>query len=253
MANESRNADFRKLDKNDRKQKIIDTAIALFHQKGYRSTTLDDVAKELGITKAALYNYISNKENLLSIIYMQALERIFQDIYQIETMDIPLDEKLILIIKNHLKNIIIKSVSLFYVFFTEENQLPPDAYKEIQKQKNKYNHIIEKILEEGMSLGLFKKADPKLQAFGIIGMCNWIYKWYKPESGYTPRQITDHFINLLQNGFMNNERLADTPDICSNTPAISKDKPDICKKTAKKIKNQLKSLLELIEEIEGSN
>ncbi len=253
MANESRNTDFRRLDKTNRKQKIIDTAISLFHQKGYRSTTLDDVAKELGITKAALYNYISNKENLLSIIYMQALERIFQDIYQIETMDIPPDEKLILIIKNHLKNIIIKSVSLFYVFFTEENQLPPDAYKEIQKQKNKYNHIIEKILEEGMALGLFRKADPKLQAFGIIGMCNWIYKWYKPESGYTPRQITDHFINLLQNGFMNNDRFSDKPDSCENTHGVLKQEPIVYKKHTEKLKKQLKTLLELIEEIEKVN
>ena len=46
--------EFRGLDKSLRKQKIIDTAAALFHQQGFASTTLDDVSKELGISKAAL-------------------------------------------------------------------------------------------------------------------------------------------------------------------------------------------------------
>ena len=46
--------DFKKLDKSLRINRIIDTATRLFHQKGYRSTTLDDVSKELGITKAAV-------------------------------------------------------------------------------------------------------------------------------------------------------------------------------------------------------
>ena len=46
--------EFKSLDKSIRKQKIIDTAASLFHRKGYVSTTLDDVAKELGINTIEL-------------------------------------------------------------------------------------------------------------------------------------------------------------------------------------------------------
>ena len=70
---------FRGLDKSVKKQRIIDTAAALFHKKGYSSTSLDDVSKELGITKAAIYHYVENKDELLSIIYTQAFENIFRD------------------------------------------------------------------------------------------------------------------------------------------------------------------------------
>ena len=110
---------FRGLDKSLRLQRIFDTATELFHKKGYRTTTLDDVSRELGITKAAVYHYVSSKEELLYIIYIQALENIFRNTSKISEMDLPADEKLRLIIQNHVKDIIIQSVSMFSVFFTE--------------------------------------------------------------------------------------------------------------------------------------
>jgi len=70
MKRTDENTGFKALDKSLKIQKIIDTATELFHKKGYRSTTLHDVAEDLGITKAALYHYVSSKENLLSIIYI---------------------------------------------------------------------------------------------------------------------------------------------------------------------------------------
>ena len=109
--------EFKGLDKSLRKQKIIDTAASLFHRNGYASTSLDDVAGELGISKAALYHYVGSKDELLSIIYTQAFENVFKDTYEISGLDLPPDEKLRLIIRNHINNIIIKDLSMFSVFF----------------------------------------------------------------------------------------------------------------------------------------
>ena len=129
---------FKRLDKSLRIQKMIDAAVDLFHRKGYRTTTLDDVAKELGITKAALYYYVSSKEHLLSIIYIQALENIFKNTTKIFEMDILPDEKMRVLLRNHIKDIIINSVSLFSVFFTEENQLSKKDFQKINNEKKKY-------------------------------------------------------------------------------------------------------------------
>jgi len=195
--------DFKGLDKSVRIQKIIDTAVALFHRKGYRSTTLDDLSRELGITKAALYHYVSSKEKLLSIIYIQALENIFRNVYSISEQDLPPDDKLRRIIRNHIKEIIIQSLPMFSVFFSEESQLPEEEFQKIRDEKKKYTKIIEEIIEDGISKGIFRKVDPKLQAYAIIGMCNWVYKWYRPDhTRYTPDRIADHFIVLLEAGYL---------------------------------------------------
>lgn len=194
-------AGFKGLDRSVRMQRIIDAAIMLFHKKGYKATTLDHVARELGLSKAALYNYVSSKEELLSLIYKQAFEKIFQRIYEIASMNVSAVEKLRLIIRNHIENIITQNPAMFSVFFGEENQLPKKEFVKIREQKREYTEVIEKIIEEGISAGIFKKVEPRLQAYAILGMCNWVFKWYRPEKEvHSPAEIAEFFIALIESG-----------------------------------------------------
>lgn len=245
-------ADFKGLDKSARLQKIIETATELFHQKGYRSTTLDDIATELGITKAALYHYVSSKEKLLSIIYIQALENIFKNVGKILGMDLPPDQKLKLIIRNHIQEIIIQSLSMFYVFFTEENQLPEGDFKKIQGEKKKYTKIIEKLIQEGISQGIFRQADSKLQAYAIIGMCNWVYKWYKPiDTYYSPDQIADHFISLLEKGYLKDDSLDFEAGAAKFRRTQKMSKSHSRGEIYEKLKSHCSEIMELVDELDG--
>lgn len=244
---------FKGLDKSVRKQKIIDTAAYLFHKKGYISTTLDDVSKKLGLTKAALYHYVASKDELLSIIYTQAFNNIFMDTNKISNMDLLPDEKLRLILHNHIKNIIIKSLPMFSVFFSEETQLPEKDYQKIREEKRKYNRIVEEILKEGISKGIFKKVDVKLQSYAILGMCNWIYKWYKADQKkYTPDQIADHIIALLEAGYLKNELPEGKRGSEISKLSQKKIKSDIKKQTFNKLRRQCMDLVQLIDAIEKS-
>ena len=243
--------EFRSLDKSLRMQKIIDAAVILFHHKGYRSTTLDDVSKELGITKAALYHYVSSKEHLLSIIYIQALENIFKNTTKIYEMNILPDEKMRLLIQNHIKNIIINSISLLSVFFTEENQLSEKDFNKINKGKKKYDRLIENTIEEGISMGLFKKTDPKLTTFGILGMCNWIYKWYKPEhSVHTADEIADNFISLIETGYLENNRPEKETTLLKDKTSCKKSLAAGKRETLKALRSNCQILINLVDELE---
>ena len=46
-------------------QRIIDTAESMFFRFGIRSVTMDDIAKELGISKKTIYHYFADKDNLV--------------------------------------------------------------------------------------------------------------------------------------------------------------------------------------------
>ncbi len=194
---------FKGLDRSVRLQKVIDAAAELFHKKGFRSATLGSLAKELGLSKTALYHYASSKEHLLSMVYGQAFEKIFERIHEISAMDVPPDEKLRLVLRDHIKNITIKNAALFSVFFAEENQLPKEDFQKIRVEKRKYSQIIEDIIKDGIAKGIFRPVDPRLQANAILGMCNWVYKWYRPNGAiYTPDQVAGHFIALLEGGYL---------------------------------------------------
>lgn len=195
--------DFKGLDRSVRLQKLIDAAAGLFHRKGFKSATLDGLAKELGLSKTALYHYVSSKEHLLAMVYGRAFEKIFERVHEISAMDVPADEKLRLILRNHIKNITIKNAALFSVFFAEENQLPEADFQRIRAEKRRYSRVIEDIIQEGIAQGIFTSTNPRLQTNAILGMCNWVYKWYRPDgSPYTPDQIADHFIRLLEAGYL---------------------------------------------------
>ncbi|MBN2707180.1 MAG: TetR family transcriptional regulator, partial [Deltaproteobacteria bacterium] len=193
--------DFKSLDKSVRKQRIIEVAAELFCKNGYQSTSLGDVAGRLGISKAGIYHYVASKDDLLSIIYTQAFAQIFDTTRKIWQTELPPDKKLRMILRNHIKNIIVKDLSMFSVFFSEESQLPEKDFQKIREEKKRYTGIIVEIIKEGIAGGCFRPLDPELLAYAILGMCNWIYKWYRPEhTPYRPEDIADHFIDLLEGG-----------------------------------------------------
>lgn len=53
---------------NERRQAIIDTAADLFQEMGYERTSMNEVAKRVGGSKATLYNYFASKEALFEIV-----------------------------------------------------------------------------------------------------------------------------------------------------------------------------------------
>ncbi len=57
------------------KKRIIDAAYKIFYKKGYHNSTMDDIAREVGVSKASLYSYFKSKEELLQA----ATNEIFKD------------------------------------------------------------------------------------------------------------------------------------------------------------------------------
>lgn len=244
------NKKFKSQDKSLRKQMIIDTAVKIFHHKGYRTATLEDVAHELGLTRPAIYHYVSSKEDLLSQIYLQALESFFDTIYEITAMDLAPPEKLKLFVSRHLNTVVIENLSMFTVFFSEENQLAKKDFKKIRREKRKFTEVIENIILEGMEQGHFRQVDPKLQANAIIGMCNWLYRWYKPgQSSFTPDEIVDQFTRLLEYGLLLANRKSD--DFEALEPIDSDRTPRRTKsQILKELKMSTRKTAKLVDELE---
>lgn len=66
------------------KERILNTALALFSQRGYLGTSMSDIANELGMTKGALYKHYTSKQEILDRITarMRELDRERAQAYQ---------------------------------------------------------------------------------------------------------------------------------------------------------------------------
>lgn len=63
------------------KKKIIKAAYALFEEKGFHSTSMEDIAQKIGVSKASLYSYFKSKEDILMVTVDQALTEPFLTIF----------------------------------------------------------------------------------------------------------------------------------------------------------------------------
>ncbi len=58
------------------KKKIIDSAKNIFYEKGFRDTTIDDIAKAIGLSRGAVYWHFKSKEEIFISIYDEFMSRL---------------------------------------------------------------------------------------------------------------------------------------------------------------------------------
>jgi AcrR family transcriptional regulator len=66
----------RRLTAEQRRHQLFAVALELFAQRGYRPTTMDDIAERAGVTKPLLYQHFSSKRAL----YLELVDSIAQDL-----------------------------------------------------------------------------------------------------------------------------------------------------------------------------
>jgi len=68
----------RRLTAEQRRRQLFAVALGLFAQRGYRATTMDDIAEAAGVTKPLLYQHFSSKRAL----YLELVDSIARDLLE---------------------------------------------------------------------------------------------------------------------------------------------------------------------------
>ena len=179
---------------------IVDTAAELFARDGFGATSLDDIAAILGATKGALYYHVKNKEEILRLIFLTVLTASEEPLHNIVEADLPPLEKLRSAVEHQAAVAADRSPAMI-VFYREHPHLTGPFAKEIILRKKAYERHFEQIIEDGQATGAFKlHIDPKIISYGLLGMCNWMSQWYRPDGQFTHNQISTMFTNMIVNG-----------------------------------------------------
>lgn len=183
------------------KQEIITTAAALFKEKSFSATSMQDIADALHVTKAALYYYISSKEEILYEIFDQTMTTAELRLETLLERKLPVEELLREVIYNQIMAFIDEMPNIT-IFFSATAYLLPENQKSINDRRKKYEKIIASVLENGVEQNIFRKMDIHPIVYGIIGMCNWLYHWYKPEGRLKPEEIADLYADVIFKGIL---------------------------------------------------
>jgi len=185
-----------------RKEEVIRVAERLFAVKGYHATTLDEIAEEIGVTKPALYYYINSKEDILRSIINRILEPMNEVIQVGESYASP-REKMARIIRILVKFSAERKETTL-IAFEQAKLLPKRSSDVLKRRQEEVEKVVENILKEGMEKNIFYVTNTRMACFAILSVANWVYRWYQPGK-MTPDEIADHFINLLENGYVKPE------------------------------------------------
>lgn len=188
-----------------RREEIIQSATELFDKQGFFNTSLDDVAQSVGLKREALYYYFKNRtELLLAIIEPQAIDLI-AGLEEIVSGDLPSEEKLHHAIRNHLDRFDRHCLEMTITLRDGIMGSSDPVQSSMTRVWKTYEKLWTALIKEGQDSGQFQHiGDPKMIAFGILGMCNWLARWYKPDKEVSIEQLIDTYFNLISQGLSQN-------------------------------------------------
>jgi AcrR family transcriptional regulator len=161
-----------------RRARMCRTAAQLFRDRGYDATSVSDVARALGMTKAGLYHHFDSKEALLFEIMMYGLERVRDEVI-IPVRDMPDPEaRLRQLIVRHAR-IATRGQGAVTQLGDEIGALPPGARKQIEQRMRVYVDLIRNTLVELKAVGRLRDVDPTVATFSLLGMIMWLPRWFR--------------------------------------------------------------------------
>ena len=179
---------------------IVAAAAKVFRDKGYHAATVRDIAEEVGILKGSLYHHFESKEALLYLVVKEPIAQMHRTIAAIAEADLTATEKLRRAIAAHLEAFDRHYPHLF-VYLRERESVKRRFREMIGFSPKEYERCWQQIIREGVEQGEFRSdLDIQVASYGVLGMLNWLYKWYDPQGRLNVREVAEQFTSLALAG-----------------------------------------------------
>jgi len=183
--------------KSRKHRKILSVAASLISKKGFKGTSLQEIADKVGLHKSTLFHYFKNKEELLLEILTKAIDEVSLNLKRIiAEKEIAPEEKLKKAIGSHLI-LLSEHFDNVNVYLNDFRSLSKKNQAVYLDKRKEYQKDFEKIIVEMKRKGHFKGLDSTIVTFGLLGMLNWVIKWYHPEGSLSPTEIGDVFYRMV--------------------------------------------------------
>jgi acetyl esterase len=190
---------------HERRAEIVVAAVALFREKGFRRTSLADVAEAVGADRASLYYYFSSKDEILSEAVTPIVVRNTAIAEQIRDTDDQAPEKLRRLVTGLMRSFA-EHYPLLYMYLEEnlshvtKNQQAWAA--EMRAVNRRYVGAVEGIIRDGVAEGTLRPvADPRILANGVMGLVSWTHRWFNPvQSPIDAATIGEAYAEILIGG-----------------------------------------------------
>ena len=193
-----------------RKEQIKDAAAKLFRRKGYRATSMQDIADAMDMKAASLYNHIKSKQEILCELSLNMAYLFTDGMNDINQSSLSAIDKIKKIIGLHVKltaehTDAIALVTSEWVHLEKETVKglevkPYFAYLELrEKYEIDFKSILKKCIEEEY----FEDVNVEIAMFSILSSLHWLYSWYnKNANTISIVELENQMIKCLVEGLL---------------------------------------------------
>ncbi|MGH9395976.1 MAG: TetR family transcriptional regulator [Terriglobia bacterium] len=186
-----------------RLREICRIAARVFYEKGYSGASMQDIAEAVGLTKAGLYHHIGSKDRLLFEIMNYGMDILKETVLdKVAVINDPF-EKLRQTIAGHI-NLVVRARDLEITVILHENRsLGRELREKINVRKREYIVFLESMIAEAQGKsGAVPLISPKLAAFALLGMINWLYQWYRLEGPIPEAELAQAYSEFFFRGLL---------------------------------------------------
>ncbi|HLB12653.1 MAG TPA: TetR/AcrR family transcriptional regulator [Dehalococcoidia bacterium] len=180
-----------------RRREILQAAIEAFSRHGYHGASMEDIARVVGVRKAALYYYFPSKQELLFAILDEFTGAMIEGLEKIHASPSGPVEKLRQAFHYHIEALA-KRTDEFTVL-TETGRLKGRWRKQVIARRDRYEGVIRKMIQDGVDSGELRVVDAKYAALSFLGVVNWMYQWYRAGE-LPPEELARLFWDLTYRG-----------------------------------------------------
>jgi len=188
----------RRSEREEKRIAVLRTAAQAFNELGYHATSLDDIARRLNVTKPTIYYYVKNKEEILFECVRIGLEMLDSASNEVIGHGGSAYDELVAVMTTYV-GIVTMDFGMCVIRVGEE-PLTEESRRTLRGLKRRIDLKFRNLIERGIAEGSIVPCDPKIAAFTLSGALSWVARWYRPDGGLDPAEISRQSIALLLNG-----------------------------------------------------
>ena len=184
-----------------REEEILAAARRIFREKGYHATSVRDIAEAVGLLKGSLYHYIRSKEELLARLFEGALEETVRELRSVAERDTSAADRLQEMVRVYVRALT-ANLDAVGLYLREWRSLPAPELARLDARRRAMRGLFRQVIADGTRRGEFAPGDENIAALAVIGMCNWLYEWYRPDGRLAPdaigRELADRAVRSVR-------------------------------------------------------
>jgi AcrR family transcriptional regulator len=179
----------------DTRDRILATADALFLERGYAGTSVQQIAKRVGITAAALYWHFENKEAIFATVLLDAHVAFIERMESTATAPEP-GARLYQTVHTHVLSQLEgggpgAANTTTFTIAQLMRSLPASSTEAVREHQLRYLRFVEAMLDEGVAAGDFTIDHAPTTAFALINLAEYVITWFQPDGALSARETAD--------------------------------------------------------------